>query len=173
MFAWLFCEWTMADTGFLAQASMPRLGETNRVSPKLFYANGRSGDLISFLARCNLAYARRGSLERDIAEPIVPLFEPSPRWEGSRLSEKVSLPWARHVSLSKNEGRFWCYCWMVHWCVACLFDLNALLEGLRDDAMINIWGWDGNGMWLYWVWIGKHELYDWLFIHDISVMGTS
>jgi len=57
--------------------------------------------------------------------------------------------------------------------VACLSDLNALLKGLQDDAMINLWVWDGNGMLPYWVWIGKHELYDLLLIHDISVMGTS
>jgi len=62
---------------------------------------------------------------------------------------------------------------MVHWCVACLSDLNALLEGLRDDAMINIWVWDGIGMLFYRVWIGKHELYDLLFIHDINVMRNS
>jgi len=44
----------MVGTGFLVQASMPRLGETNRGSPKLFCAYGRSGDLVSFWAKCNL-----------------------------------------------------------------------------------------------------------------------
>jgi len=34
----------MVSTGFLAQASMSRLGEINRGSPKLLYARSRSGD---------------------------------------------------------------------------------------------------------------------------------
>jgi len=45
----------MAGTGFLAQASMLRLGETNRGSPKHFCASSRPGDLVSFWARCSLA----------------------------------------------------------------------------------------------------------------------
>jgi len=36
---------------------------------------------------------------------------------------------------------------------------------LIDDAMITVWGWDENKMLLYCVWIGKYELYDWLFIY--------
>jgi len=55
----------------------------------------------------------------------------------------------------------------------CLFDLNALLGGLRDDAMIDIWGCGGNGMLLYVIWIGKHELHDGVVIYDVSIMGTS
>jgi len=55
----------------------------------------------------------------------------------------------------------------------CLFDLNALLCGLRDDAMIDIWGCGGNDMLLYVIWIGKHELHDGVVIHDVSIMGTS
>ena len=55
----------------------------------------------------------------------------------------------------------------------CLSDLNALLWGLRDDAMIDIWGCGGNGMLFYVVWIGKHELHDRIVIHDVSIMRTS
>jgi len=54
--------------------------------------------------------------------------------------------------------------------VAYLHDLNALLKGLLDDGMINIWVWDGDGMLFYWVWIGRHELHDLLLMHDIDVM---
>jgi len=50
----------------------------------------------------------------------------------------------------------------------CLFDLNALLRGLRDDAMIDIWGCGGNGMLLCVIWIGKPELHDGVVIHDVS-----
>jgi len=51
VYVWLLYEETVANTGFLAQASMPRLGETNRSSPKLFYANGRLGDSSAFLSK--------------------------------------------------------------------------------------------------------------------------
>jgi len=37
-------EQTVVSTGFLAQASMARLGEINICSPKLLHASGRSGD---------------------------------------------------------------------------------------------------------------------------------
>jgi len=50
VFVWLLREGTMAGTGFLAQASMFRLGKTNRGSPKLFCANGRLGDSSAFLS---------------------------------------------------------------------------------------------------------------------------
>jgi len=50
-----FHEWTVVNTVFLARASVSRLGETNRGSPKLFCANCRSGNWSSFWARCNLA----------------------------------------------------------------------------------------------------------------------
>jgi len=38
--------------------------------------------------------------------------------------------------------------------------------------MVDIWGCGGNGMLLYVVWIGKHELHDGIVIHDVSIMGT-
>jgi len=38
----------MTRTDKLAQASMSRLGEINRGSPKLFSANGRPGDPLHF-----------------------------------------------------------------------------------------------------------------------------
>jgi len=50
----------VAGTGFLAQASMPRLSETDRGSPKLFYANGRSGDLASFFSEVQSRLGEKG-----------------------------------------------------------------------------------------------------------------
>jgi len=46
--------------GLLAQASMPRLDEINRGSPKVFYANSRSGDQPCFWAS-NVSLRRDGS----------------------------------------------------------------------------------------------------------------
>jgi len=37
-------ERTVVSTGILAQASMSRLGEINKGSPKLLHASGRSSD---------------------------------------------------------------------------------------------------------------------------------
>jgi len=67
-----------------------------------------------------------------------PFVGPSPRRDGVRLSERVPLAWASPVSLSEAEGSFWCCYWVVHRCVACLSDPNTLLEGLRDDSMIDM-----------------------------------
>jgi len=112
------------------------------------------------------------SLRREGARPRrghCSLVVPSPRRDGTRLSERIPLTGASPACLSEAAGRSGCYCWVAHWCVTCLSDPNALLEGSHDDDMINIWVWDGNGMLFYWVWIGKHELYDWLFMHDVSI----
>jgi len=43
------------------------------------------------LSEGDLAEARRGSPEQEIAEAVVPLLEPSPRREGAHLSERISL----------------------------------------------------------------------------------
>ena len=51
--------------GFLAQASMARLGEINRGSPKMFHASGRSGDPRCSRASEHLAQARGVSPKRD------------------------------------------------------------------------------------------------------------
>jgi len=72
------------DTGFLAQASMSHLGETNKGSPKIFYSNCRSGDKSSFWARCNLAQARRSCLSEKFQKPLF-------HCSSSHLGEKGSL----------------------------------------------------------------------------------
>ena len=64
---WVFVhERTVVSTGFLTQASIPRLGEINRGSPKLLHASGRSGD-----SRCcwelePLAWARASRLSETL-----------------------------------------------------------------------------------------------------------
>jgi len=45
---WLLHERTMVSIGFLAQASLPRLGKINRGLPRLFHASGHSGDQLCF-----------------------------------------------------------------------------------------------------------------------------
>ncbi|QCD86083.1 hypothetical protein DEO72_LG3g604 [Vigna unguiculata] len=57
----------MANSGFLAQASMSRLGEINRGSPKRFHVSGRSGDPRPSRASEHLAQARGVSPKRDPA----------------------------------------------------------------------------------------------------------
>jgi len=37
-------ERIVVSSGFLGQASLSRLGEINKGSPKMFHASGRSGD---------------------------------------------------------------------------------------------------------------------------------
>jgi len=49
-------EGTVAGTDFLAQASMSRLGETNKGSPKLFCANCLSSDSSSFWERIHRSH---------------------------------------------------------------------------------------------------------------------
>ena len=63
-FVWLLHEKIVVSTGFLAQASVSRLGEINRGSPKPFYASCRSSD-----------------------QPCFERVNVSLRWGESRLSE--------------------------------------------------------------------------------------
>jgi len=67
-------ERTVVSTGFLAQASMSRLGEINRGSPKLLHASGRSGDPRPFWASECLTQARGVSPKRDPARSYCSLF---------------------------------------------------------------------------------------------------
>ena len=70
-------------TDFLAQASMSRLGEINRGSPKLLHANDRSGDPRPFFERASNSPKREGSRLSEIPHgATIPLFEPSPRRMG-------------------------------------------------------------------------------------------
>jgi len=64
----------------LAQASLPRLGEVSRDSPRLFHAKSRSGNQLSF---------ERASV--------------SPRRGESRLGENVQRPLSLDVELSPRQ----------------------------------------------------------------------
>jgi len=131
--------------------------------------NGRPGDLASFLSEVQSRLGEKGLAWARPRRGHCSLVAPSPRRDGTRLSERIPLAWASPACLSEAAGKFGCYCGVAHWCVTCLSDPNALLEGSRDDGMIYIGVWDGNGMLFCWVWIGKHELYDGLCIHDVSI----
>ena len=118
----LLHERTVVGIGFLAQASMSRLGEINGSSPKLLYARSRSGDLRYFERVC-ASLRREGSRLSEIPLKFtIPLFEPSPR--------RRELAWARPFSLSEELGessvmfdRF-LESWMVNTCL----DLSIVLK---------------------------------------------
>jgi len=65
---------TEANSGFLVQVSMSRLGEFNKGSPKLFHASGRSSDPRPSWASEHLAQGRGVSPKRDLAWATVPPF---------------------------------------------------------------------------------------------------
>ena len=61
------------STGFLAQASLPRLGEISRGSPRLFYASRRLGDQLCF-ERVNVSLRRGEShLRENARKAIIPV----------------------------------------------------------------------------------------------------
>ena len=102
----------MVSIGFLAQASMSRLGEINRGSPKLLHASSHLGDPRSFWASEHVAQARGVSPNRDPhVRVLFPLFEPSLRWRG--------LTWARPFRLSEELGEgsvvFGCFLFLDGW----------------------------------------------------------
>jgi len=114
---WLSLERTVAGTGFLAQASLPRLGEISRGSPRTCCSISRLDERFLFLSE---EWSRLGEKGLAWARPRRVRFSPfaiSPRREGFRLSERTPLAWAGPISLSEIVGWVWYYCWMVHWCV--------------------------------------------------------
>jgi len=162
-----FHKWTVAGTGFLVQASMPRLGETNKGSPKFSARTVAQATCLHF-EREVILLRREGARLSENSQG--PLFHCS----SSRLGEK-GLAWARgslSPSLSKTGAScvLWCE-WSMMWLLVFLA-WTLYFNGLRDDASIIIWGWGESDILLYCVWIGKHEMYDWLFIHDISTMRS-
>ena len=102
---WLLHERTVVSTGFLAQASMSRLDEINRGSPKLLHASSHSGDPRSFWASEHHAQARGVSPKRDPAWGYCSPFS-SPRLGEGGSPKRESLAWARPFGLSEelSEG---------------------------------------------------------------------
>jgi len=82
VFVWLLHEGTVAGTGFLAQASMPRLGET---SPSFFARTVAQATRLHF-ERGMISLRREGA--RLSKNPQEPLFH----YSSSRLGEK-GLAW--------------------------------------------------------------------------------
>jgi len=93
-------------TDKLVQASLSRLGEVSRGSPRPFRANGRPGDPLSF-EQASVSLRRGESrLSENVQRPLFHILELSPRrrelaWARvSRLGEALqpergSLAWAR------------------------------------------------------------------------------
>jgi len=80
----------MVSIGFLAQASISRLGEINIGSPKLLHASGRSGDPRCSWASEHLAQARGLSPKRDPAWSYWSPFRALAQAKGARISESLS-----------------------------------------------------------------------------------
>ena len=93
----------MAMTDNLAQASLSRLGEVSKGSPKPSRANGRSGDQLSF-ERASVSLKRGESrLSENVQRPLFQILELSPRRRELALA-RISLAWARPFSLSEELG---------------------------------------------------------------------
>jgi len=99
----LLQERTVAMTDNLAQASLSRLGEVSKGSPKPSRANGRSGDQLSF-ERASVSLKRGESrLSENVQRPLFQILELSPRRRELALA-RISLAWARPFSLSEELG---------------------------------------------------------------------
>ncbi|QCE03030.1 hypothetical protein DEO72_LG8g1047 [Vigna unguiculata] len=88
---------TMARPANLAQASQSRLGETNRDSPKPFYARGRPGDPLFFLSE------RASRPGERACNSLGSLGETS----------GVTLQWSGRNSMAPVSGCPW-------WCPICI-----------------------------------------------------
>jgi len=127
---WVFVhERIVVTTGFLVQASMSRLGEINRGSPKLLHTSGRSGDPCCSWASEHLAQARGVSPKQDPAWGYYFSF-PSPRLGEGGSPERESLAWARPFSLSEElgEGSVMCDRFLESLMVNACLDLSIVLN---------------------------------------------
>ena len=127
----------MANTDNLAQASLPRLGEMSRGSPKAFCVSCRSSDQNS--SRC-LAWAKGISPKRDCAGATVLVVELSPRRRGARLSESHSrLSETLQPERGAGQGCVPSCCFLCAWMFkVCLYGL--LYDGLMGMSMHD---WEG------------------------------
>jgi len=101
------CWWQwriVAESDELAQASLPRLGEIYRDSPKSFFTKGRPGDPLYFFGWANVSLRRGGSRLSDHARRVLMLeVELSPRRRELAWA-RVLLAWARPLCLSEMLG---------------------------------------------------------------------
>jgi len=99
---------TVAATDNLAQASLSRLGEVSRGSPRPSRVNGRPGDLLNF-EQASVSLKRGESRQSEnVQRPLFQIHELSPRRRELAWA-RVSLAWARPFSLSEELGEdtFW------------------------------------------------------------------
>jgi len=104
----LLREWTVTRADKLTQASLPRLGEMSRGSPRPFHVRGRSGDQLNF-EQASVSLRRGESrLSENAQRPLFLCVELSPR-RRELAWVRDPLAWARPFSLSEElgESAFW------------------------------------------------------------------
>jgi len=100
---WLMQVRTVARADNLAQATLPRLGEMSRDSPRSFDASGRSSDQLSF-ERASVSLRRGEShLIKNMQRPLFLCVELSPRRRELAWA-RDPLACARRFSLSEELG---------------------------------------------------------------------
>jgi len=142
----LLHERIVLSTGFLAQASMSRLGEINKGSPKLLHVSSRSGDPRSFWASENLTQVRGVSPKRDSTWGYCSPFS-SPRLGEGGSPKRDPLAWARSWAKA-----VWCLAvscsWMVGTCLDMIVMVKICDERLCMSDVIHWWWMMG----LVWTW---------------------
>jgi len=145
---WLLHERTVVSTGFLAQASLPLLGEINRGSPRLFHMSCRSGDQLCFERESVSLKRGESRLSENAQKSLFLCVELSPRRRELAWARDL-LAWARPFSLSEEAER---ECVLV-WYFLCSWMFGMYLIGLLYNGMrwMNMHEWEG-------VWIVNDEL---------------
>jgi len=116
------CREIVARSDNLAQASLSRLGEMSRDSPRPFHARSRPSDQLSF-ERVNISLRRGESRLSENAHRLLFLcVELLPRRRELAWA-RDPLAWARPFSLSKalGESAFWFGVSLVLECLACIW----------------------------------------------------
>ena len=150
----LLHERTMVGTSFLAQASMSRLGEINRGSPKLLHASGRSGDPRCSWASEHLAQATTSRL----SETLQP-----ERGAGRDSVMFDRFPWPRMVNACLDLS-----------IVLKLWDKWVCMSGVIHDLWIMGLAWALHGILLKWLvlkWHGKVMSWNSIFMDGVWWVG--
>ena len=115
----MFREWTVARVVNLTQVSLPRLGEVNRDSPRLFHANGRSGDQLSF-EQASVSLRRwECRLSENVQRPLSLDVKLSPERETLSL-ERGPLAWAKSWARVRSDLMFPFLCLACKWMDCCI-----------------------------------------------------
>jgi len=143
---------TVAETVKLVQASLSRLGEVSRGSPRPSRANGRLGDPLSF-EQVSVSLRRGESrLSENVQRPLFQICELSPR--------RRELAWARVSRLGEApqpERGVEQKC-VSAWCSSCLLMVGLYFIVLLYDGMgeMNMHDWEGIICGELWAW---HDFY--------------